>query len=87
MKDLAISVITVTYNSEKFIANLLNSLLKNLPSGSEIIIVDNNSTDRTVPASLSQLAASRVLRYVVSSSDAACCPHFADPKAIRITWN
>ncbi len=43
-----VSVITVTYNSEKAIGNLVSSLSKSLPSGSEIIIVDNASTDRTI---------------------------------------
>ncbi len=43
-----LSIVTVTYNSAKFIKEHLDSLIKNLPPKSEIIIVDNNSADETV---------------------------------------
>ncbi len=42
-----ISVITVSYNSEGFIKKFVDSLLKNLPKDSEVIILDNNSKDNT----------------------------------------
>lgn len=45
----SISIIIVTYNSEKEIINCLNSLLLQLNDiNSEIIIIDNNSTDNTI---------------------------------------
>lgn len=42
-----ISVITVTYNNEKTLGSYIDSLKKFLPKSSEIIIVDNNSIDKT----------------------------------------
>lgn len=42
-----LSIITVTYNSEKFIENYLDSVKKYLPPKTEVIIVDNNSHDQT----------------------------------------
>lgn len=44
---LKLSVITVTYNSEKLIERLIKSLA-DLPKSSEIIMVDSGSTDNTV---------------------------------------
>ena len=44
-----ISIIIVTYNSEKEIINCINSLLPQmLGLNGEIIIIDNNSTDNTI---------------------------------------
>ena len=45
--NIKLSVITVTYNNEDVINDYLTSLLGNLPLNSEIIIIDNNSTDQT----------------------------------------
>src|SRR5258708_5162738 len=42
------SVITVTYNSEKFIDSYLASVIKFLPKDGEVIIVDSGSEDKTV---------------------------------------
>lgn len=47
MANMKLSVITITYNNERIIKKYLDSIGKNLPFGSEIIIVDNNSTDNT----------------------------------------
>ena len=45
----SISIIIVTYNSEKEILNCINSLLPQLNDfNSEIVIIDNNSTDNTI---------------------------------------
>lgn len=41
------SVIIVTWNSEKYVQNCLNSILKNINSSFELIVIDNNSTDKT----------------------------------------
>lgn len=46
MADL--SIISITYNSEGFIKNYLLSLQRSFPKNSEIIIVDNGSTDKTL---------------------------------------
>ena len=43
-----ISVIIPCFNSEKFIARALQSVLKQTYSNYEIIVVDNNSSDNTV---------------------------------------
>lgn len=43
-----ISVVIVTFNSEKYIDNCLKSLFSSKYQVNEIIIVDNNSVDRTV---------------------------------------
>ncbi len=46
----SISIIVVTYNSEKEIIHCINSLLSQLNDiNNEIIIIDNNSTDNTIP--------------------------------------
>lgn len=45
---MKLSIIIVAYNSENFIEKCVKSLLKNLPSSSEVIIIDNNSSDGTV---------------------------------------
>ncbi len=45
---LNLSVITVTFNSQNFIKDYLDSLQSYLPEKSEIIIIDNNSMDNTL---------------------------------------
>lgn len=48
-KSKGISVIIVTYNSENYIVNCINSLFRyQFTFGFEIIIIDNNSTDKTL---------------------------------------
>lgn len=50
-----VTVIVVTFNSEKYIRKCLNSIIKNFPSDStkRIIVIDNNSRDNTVNIALS----------------------------------
>lgn len=43
-----LSIVTVSFNSEKFIGKYLLSVLKYAPKGSELIIVDSGSKDKTV---------------------------------------
>src|SRR5690349_16694034 len=43
-----LSIVTVTYNSENFIGRFLDSVIKNLPPESEIVVVDSGSEDDTV---------------------------------------
>lgn len=43
-----ISVIVVSYSSENFIEKCISSVLENLPKSGEVIVLDNNSTDKTV---------------------------------------
>ena len=45
---IKLTVIIVAYNSEDFIESCVRSLLKNLPISSEVIVIDNNSSDSTV---------------------------------------
>lgn len=44
---MRLTVIIVAYNSEDFIEDCVRSLLENLPEKSEIIVIDNNSSDNT----------------------------------------
>ncbi|MBI3485312.1 glycosyltransferase family 2 protein, partial [Candidatus Daviesbacteria bacterium] len=43
-----LSIITVIFNNESSIKKYLQSLTKNLPERSEVILIDNASTDKTV---------------------------------------
>lgn len=45
---MKLSIITVSYNSEEFIEDFIRSVLKFKPENSELIILDNGSTDKTV---------------------------------------
>lgn len=44
---LLVSIITLTYNHEKFISNCIESVLSQTYKNWEMIIVDDNSTDKT----------------------------------------
>lgn len=46
-KRSTISVVTAAYNEEKYLPHLLASLQRQLRKPDEIIVVDNNSTDKT----------------------------------------
>lgn len=43
-----ISIITLTFNSEAYVKNYLNSLKEYLPKESEVILIDNGSDDKTL---------------------------------------
>ncbi len=43
-----LTIITVTYNNESSIKKYLESLTRNLPENSEVILIDNASIDKTV---------------------------------------
>ena len=45
---MKVSIITVCYNSEKYISNCIDSVLNQEYSNIEYIVVDGNSADRTV---------------------------------------
>jgi GT2 family glycosyltransferase len=45
---MKLSVITVTYNNQTGIGEYLTSVFKNLPKDSEVIVLDNASTDKTL---------------------------------------
>lgn len=47
MKQLALSVVIPVYNEEKYIKKCLDALLASLKPRDEVIIVNNNSTDKT----------------------------------------
>lgn len=48
--EKTLSIIIVTFNSEKYITNCVNSVLKNQPKGFvyKVLVVDNNSSDNTI---------------------------------------
>lgn len=46
--DMKVSVVIPAYNEEKYIGTLLKNLLKQTIAPDEVIVVDNNSTDKTV---------------------------------------
>lgn len=48
MTKTELSIITVTYNSQRFLTKYFSTLLKNIPKYTEIIIVDNGSTDDSI---------------------------------------
>ena len=48
MKDELVSIITPTYNSEKFISETINSVLNQTYTNWELLITDDCSTDKTV---------------------------------------
>ncbi len=48
LKNKKASIIIVTYNSEETISSCLNSVVKTMRDGDEVVVVDNNSTDNTV---------------------------------------
>lgn len=45
---MKVSVVIPVYNEEKYIKNCLDSLIKQVEKPDEIIVVDNNSTDKTI---------------------------------------
>ena len=45
---MKISVLVLTYNSEKYLKKCIDSLLSSIDKGDEIIVLDNNSNDNTV---------------------------------------
>ena len=47
MKNPTISVVIIAYNEEKYISKTLDSLMRQTVKPEEIIVVDNNSKDRT----------------------------------------
>lgn len=47
-KKMKVSVVIPVYNEEKYIKNCLDSLLIQEEKPDEIIVIDNNSTDRTI---------------------------------------
>ena len=47
MKNPTVSVVIIAYNEEEYIAKTLDSLMKQTIKPEEIIVVDNNSEDRT----------------------------------------
>ena len=57
-----ISIVVPTYNEEKYIKLCLDSLHRQSLEPAEIIVVDNNSTDRTIAVSYTHLTLPTILR-------------------------
>lgn len=66
---MKISIITPTYNSEKTIPANIKSILKQTYKNFEHIIVDNKSTDRTVPVINKLYAAEKGKLILISEKD------------------
>src|SRR3990167_596097 len=49
IKNSLVSVLICTYNAEKFIKSTLESVLNQSYKNIEVLILDNGSTDKTVP--------------------------------------
>lgn len=72
MKTSLISIITPSFNSEKTIHTTIESILKQIYSNMEYIIVDGNSTDKTldIAESYRELLEKRGINYhIVSAPD------------------
>ena len=65
-KDL-ISVIIPTYNSEKYIVNCIQSVLCQTDKNFEIIIIDNNSIDRTIEK-VKQFNSKKIFIYYIKNN-------------------
>jgi len=73
-----ITILTATYNSELFIKNLLKSLENQTCNDFKLLIVDNNSSDKTVSIVLS----SKIESKIISEKD--CGIYYAINKGIQI---
>jgi glycosyltransferase len=63
---MKVSIITVTMNSEKYLADCINSVRRQNHKDIEHIIIDGKSTDRTIPIILQNL---NHISYWVSETD------------------
>lgn len=68
MRMALISIIIPTYNAEKYIEKLLQSLLQQKSTGFELIILDSLSTDRTIEL-INSLSSGFELVRVISEKD------------------
>lgn len=59
---LPISVVIPVYNEERIIGRCLEALMPQLQDGDEVIVVDNNSKDRTVEIIKKQYPQAKVIR-------------------------
>ncbi|OGG14842.1 hypothetical protein A2773_07120 [Candidatus Gottesmanbacteria bacterium RIFCSPHIGHO2_01_FULL_39_10] len=78
-KNPSISVIIPAYNEEKYIARCLSSLKKQTYKDFEIIVVDNNSTDKT--AEIAQKYGARVVKENIQGMTPARERGFREAKA------
>ena len=71
---ILLSIITVTYNSKDVITECLSCLEKKLQNiSSEIIVIDNHSTDNTVRIIKEQFPSVHVIENVTNKGFAAAC--------------
>ncbi len=64
---MKISIITATFNSEKFILDALNSYSKQNYDNKELIIIDGCSSDRTI--NLIKSSNSKIDKFIIESDD------------------
>lgn len=60
---VSVSVVIVTYNSKQYVDTCLTSLLQTLPQRSEIVILDNASTDGTAEYIAAQYPMVKLIAY------------------------
>jgi glycosyltransferase involved in cell wall biosynthesis len=82
IRDLGISVIITTYNSEKFIDRCLNSVLNQKFPSLEVIVVDGNSKDSTIDKVKKYESSSYVKCFVIDGH-----VHVARNKGIEVAKN
>jgi len=66
-----VSVVIPVYNGERYLGEAIDSVLRHSFAGSEIIVVDDGSTDRTADVATAYGSAVRYFRQHQSGSGAA----------------
>lgn len=61
-EDPTISVVVVTFGSAPLVLRCLEALAEHAPSGTELIVIDNDPADRRVAALLDRLSGAQVVR-------------------------
>lgn len=69
-KNILLSIIVNTYNSEKYLKQCLDSIKNQLSIESELIVVDDNSTDNTIKIMEKEIGGlPNCLYYLIGYSD------------------
>ncbi len=81
MKKAPVSVVIPCYNSEKYLENTLKSVFNQTLPVSEIIVVDNNSTDKTV-----EIAKRLGAKVITEKKQGSAAARNAGMKAAENEW-
>ena len=71
MSDLSVSCIVPVFNGERYLADAVESILRQTRAAMEVIVVDDGSTDRTPEIAMSFRAPVRVVRQTQRGVSAA----------------